>query len=99
MTVTEEGGRKPQRHMTGPQKLSNSWEPRRGRGSEDSENRYYLSKKKMPHPANSVCLLMHVASEQIELESPGWSGFVENSKPDRPGPSSSIRLEVMWVQT
>ena len=40
-------------------------------------------KKILPHPANSICLLMHVASNQIELESPGWSGFVNDSKLDR----------------
>ena len=39
------------------------------------------------------------SSKQIELESPGWSGFVENSKPDQPGLSSLIRLEVMCIQT
>ena len=37
------------------------------------------------------------ASKRIELEIPGWSGFVENSKPDTT--SSLIRLEVMCVQT
>ena len=25
----------------------------------------------------------HEFSKRIELESPGWSGFVENSKPDQ----------------
>ena len=29
------------------------------------------------------CVCMHIASKQIELESPGWSGLVENSKPDQ----------------
>ena len=29
------------------------------------------------------CVRMHIASRRIELESPGWSGFVENSKPDQ----------------
>ena len=28
------------------------------------------------------CVRMHITSKRIELESPGWSGFVENSKPD-----------------
>ena len=39
--------------------------------------------KKLPHPANSICLLLHVASKLIKLESPGWSDFVENSKPNQ----------------
>ncbi len=34
----------------------------------------------MSHPANSICLYMHVASKRIELKSPDWSGFVENSE-------------------
>ena len=25
----------------------------------------------------------HITSERIELENPGWSGFVENSEPDQ----------------
>ena len=28
-------------------------------------------------------LCMHLTSKQVELESPGWSGFVTNSKPDQ----------------
>ena len=39
-------------------------------------------------------------SKQIELERPGWSGFVENlAKPDQPGLFSSIRLEVVMEQS
>ena len=37
---------------------------------------------------------MYTTFKRIELESPGWSGFVENSRPDQLGLSSSIRLEV-----
>ena len=35
-----------------------------------NKNGYYLSKKKLPHPTNSICLLMHVAFKLIELENP-----------------------------
>ena len=31
--------------------------------------------------AHHVCT--HITSKRIELESPGWSGFVINSKPDQ----------------
>ena len=31
--------------------------------------------------AHHVCT--HIAFKRIELESPGWSGFVMNSKPDQ----------------
>jgi len=33
--------------------------------------------------ANSIYLLMQIAINQIVLESPGWSGFVKNSKLDQ----------------
>ena len=36
-------------------------------------------------------LRLITTSKQIELESPSGSGFVANSKPDQPGPFSSIR--------
>ena len=29
------------------------------------------------------CFGMHIISKRIELESPGWSGFVANLKPDQ----------------
>ena len=29
------------------------------------------------------CVCMHITSKRIKLESPGWSGFVANSKPDQ----------------
>ena len=29
------------------------------------------------------CVRMHITSKRIELESPGWSGFVANLKPDQ----------------
>ena len=58
--------------------------------------------KKLPHPANSVCLLMHVTSERIELEGPGWSSgwssFEFSEKPDQLGLSSSIRLEATCIR-
>ena len=36
---------------------------------------------KLGELAHHVCT--HITSKQIELESPGWSGFVINSKPDQ----------------
>ena len=39
--------------------------------------------KELPHPANSICNLMHIDSKRIELESAGSSGFVKNSKLDQ----------------
>ncbi len=39
--------------------------------------------KKLPYPANSICFLMYVASKRIELGSPGWTGFVKDSKLDQ----------------
>jgi len=33
--------------------------------------------------ANSIYLLMQIAINQIVLQSPGWSGFVKNSKLDQ----------------
>ena len=41
-------------------------------------------------------------SKRIELESPGWSGlsgFEFSTKPDQPGLSSLIRLEVVMEQS
>ena len=32
---------------------------------------------------NDTNVCMHITFKRIELESPGWSGFVENSKPDQ----------------
>ena len=29
------------------------------------------------------CVCMYITSIRIELESPGWSGFVETSRPDQ----------------
>ena len=40
---------------------------------------------------------MYTAFKRIELESPGWSGFVANSKPEQPQLSSTICLEVVYV--
>ena len=42
---------------------------------------------------------MYITSKRIKLEGPGWSGFVPNSKPDQPGLSRSVRLEVMCLRT
>ena len=36
---------------------------------------------KLGELAHHVCT--HITSKRIELESPGWSGFVINSKPDQ----------------
>ena len=44
---------------------------------------------------------MLITSKRIELESPvvqDWSGFEFSTKPDQPGLSSSIRLEVVMEQ-
>ena len=39
---------------------------------------YILSfEKKLPHPANSICLFIYVTFKRIELEGPGWSGLVK----------------------
>ena len=35
------------------------------------------------HPGIMSCVRIYITSKQIELESPGWSGFVKNSKPDK----------------
>ena len=35
------------------------------------------------HQKKYAHLCMHVTSKRIELESPGWLGFVENSKPNQ----------------
>ena len=43
------------------------------------------------------CVCMHITSKQVELESLGWPGF--SSKPDQPGLSSSICLEVVMEQS
>ena len=51
-----------------------------------------MPKKKPAH------LCTHTTSKQIELEGPVgqvWSGFESVTKPDQPGLSSLIRLEVM----
>ena len=50
--------------------------------------------------AQDVC--KYTISKRIELESPGYSGFKDlsiPSKPEQPGLSSSIRLEVMYILT
>ena len=44
-----------------------------------------------------IFLLSYITSKRIKLDSPSWSGFVANSKPDQPQLSSSIRLEVVHV--
>ena len=38
--------------------------------------------------AQDVC--KYTTSKRIELESPGWSGFVENSKPDQTWPTGTF---------
>ena len=40
-------------------------------------------------------LCTHITSKQIELEGPGWSGYEFVTKPDQPGLSSSICLQVV----
>ncbi len=56
-----------------------------------------VAKKK----TQNVCI--HISSKRIELESPGWSGlfvcFEFSTKPDQPGLSSLIRLEVVLEQS
>ena len=58
---------------------------------------FFFSRKIHIYQVRSI-----TTSKRIKLESPGgqvWSGFEFAIKPDQPGLSSSIRLEVMWVQT
>ena len=43
--------------------------------------------------AQNVCT--HITSKWIELESQVWSGFEFLTKPDQPGLSNLIRLEVV----
>ena len=48
----------------------------------------------------NVC--MHITSKQIELESHSWSGLVRFeffTKPDQPGLTSLIRLEVVMERS
>ena len=45
----------------------------------------------------NVCT--HIASKRIELESLGWLGFEFSTKPDQPGLSSLIRLEVVMERS
>ena len=48
----------------------------------------------------TLCYLrLIITSKQIKLDSPGWSGFVTNSKPVQPRPSSLICSEVMMELT
>ena len=44
------------------------------------------------------CVHMYTTFKRIELESPGWSAFEFSTKPDQPGFSSSIGLEVVMEQ-
>ena len=41
----------------------------------------------------------YITSKRIELEGASWSGFEFVTKPDQPGLSSSIRLEVVKERT
>ena len=42
---------------------------------------------------------MHIDIKRTELESPGWTRFVANSKPDQPGLSCAICLEVVMERS
>ena len=66
----------------------NPWKADITRASISNET-YRVSKKKW------ACVLTYITSKQIELESPGWSGFEPASKSDQLRLSSSIRLDVM----
>ncbi len=46
-------------------------------GRVDNQSNILSFEKILPHPANSIYLLMHVTSKQIELEGPGWSALVK----------------------